>query len=389
MDATVLAVAAGVGLLAAVVGIVLWRRRRAAADTEDTYARALEAWLGGDTATARRLLQELVRRRPDTFAPYLQLGVLLREAGDPGRAAALHRGLILRRDLDPSRKHTARLALVEDLLAGERWDEAAAVLDELGPVAGQSERYWRLLFRQRLGAGDAAAAAEALKQAARRGPREVRDRFRREYALFQLDRALAALRDGDPRAARRLAHPWRKDPDLAPWPAYVEATADEATGDHAKAVEAATRGMHDAPAWAALFLPVLQSSLLATGRYERVVPILESASRDPAAPPSLWIAQAMLHEKVGQREQAVRLLVEKAGDPRLTPALAAPLLRILVRDLPDCDFTRVWSALHLPRELLRWQCEACGHVLEEIHLCCPHCRAVGRIRPLSGPGEGT
>ncbi len=383
MSTVTIAVLAAALLLGGVVAWLLLRRRPDPV-AEDEYAQALERWLAGDLEEARALLQRIVQRHPQAYEPFLQLGNLLRALDDPGRAAALHRGLSLRRDLTVSQRLTVQLALAEDLVAAGQWQEAASVLEQLRSLRGRSERYWILLFRQRVGAGEEEGAARVLQEAAARGPREHQQTFRRRHALFQMDRALRAARAGDAGLARRLVRPFRDDADVRPWALYAEALAAEQMGDHEKAVAAATTGMHDAPAWSDLYLPILQSALLATGRYERVVPILESASRAPDAPPSLWIAQAMLHEKVGQRELAVRLLEEKAADPRLTPALAAPLLRILVQDLPDCDFTRVWSALHLPEALHVWRCRACDARYDQVRLFCPRCQAVGEIVPVTG-----
>jgi lipopolysaccharide biosynthesis regulator YciM len=162
---------------------------------------------------------------------------------------------------------------------------------------------------------------------------------------------------------------------------FVQALSRLGEEEHERAAEVATEGLLKAPELVHLFLPVLQRSLLATGQYSRVVPILESACRNPAAPPELWIALAQLHEKMGDREMAVQVFEEKAGDPRLTPAVASPLLRVLVNDLPDSDFTRIWNTLAKPEAASAWACRRCGAVHDGMRWYCPECGAFDSVGP--------
>ena len=95
----------------------------------------------------------------------------------------------------------------------------------------------------------------------------------------------------------------------------------------------------------------------------------------------------MLQEKIGDREQAVAMLESKRGDPRLTPATAAGYLRILVNDLPDSDFTRVWSALHIAEGPRSWTCRVCGAQSEGVHWYCRSCNSFASFAPPATHGE--
>ncbi len=367
--------------------LLLLRRRITRGVTEDAYTHGLELWLAGDTAGATDALREAVDRDPHAVDPYLQLGNLLRQTGDPRRAAALHRGLGARADLTAQKRISVTLALTEDLLALGMWDEAGDLLDSLLRHNLSAPRFWRARFRQFRGQGREDGAARALKEGARRAPAEAATEFADQYELFQLDRAVRAAQSGRHGDARRFARSVDAAGRHGHLALYVRAFSHLGEEDHERAAELATEGLLKAPAAADLLLPVLRKALLAAGRFERSIPILESACQDADAPPSLWLALAMLQEKIGDREQAVSMLEGKRGDERLTPAVAASYLRILVNDLPDSDFTRVWSALHIPEGPRNWTCRACGREAEGVRWYCRACDSFASFAPPATHGE--
>lgn len=375
-------IALAVLLVAAALWLLLRHRFGRGVD-EDAYTHGLELWLAGDTAGALTALREAVDREPDAVDPYLQLGNLLRVTGDPGRAVALHRGLMARPSLSPRKRISVTLALIEDLLDLQRHDEAGDLLDGLLRHNPAAPRFWRARFRQFRGQGREDAAARALREGARRAPVDAAAEFARDYEYYQLDRAVRAARSGRHGEARRIADKIERDGPRGHLALYVLAYSQLGEDNPERAAELATEGLLLSPADAGLLLPVLQKALLAVGHFERSIPILESACQQQDAPPSLWVALAMLLEKVGDRARAVALLAGKRGDARLTPAAAASYLRVLVNDLPDSDFTRVWSALALPEASVNWRCSACGETPEGIRWHCPSCGRFGSFAPPS------
>jgi len=374
-----IAILVAAAVLIAALLTMLLRTRRAPEHQDDAYIRGLELWLAGDRAGAVDAMRQAVDRDPDGVDPYLQLGNFLRRTGDARRAAALHRSLAARGGLPEAKRQAIALALAEDLIDMGGWEEAGRILAELQRRKPTDPRFWRARYHQFLGGGDAEAAADALKLAAKRLSEPDAARFRADLALFQLDRALQAVRDGRTGDGRRLvkdAESHGADPARA---AYVRALSQLADGRAEAAAETVTDGLLAAPERSELLLPVLQKALLTTGRYERSVPILESACQSAEAPPSLWIALAMLHEKLGDRELAVRLIEGKAEDERLTLAAAAPFLRILVNDLPDCDFKRIWLRLNARAGRNDRRCRECGGTVRELRWVCPACRAIGSV----------
>lgn len=379
-----------IGGVAVLLGGVLWfvlQQRPDASAKEDDYTRGLELWLGGDRPAAIEAMRRAVSAAPESVDPYLQLGLFLRKNGDARRAAALHRGLAARPGLDCTKRTSIALALAEDLNDLGRWDESRALLDDLQKRKPATPRFWHARFRQWLGQGDHDAAARTLREAVRRVDADHQDSFQRRHELFQLDRALDAIRNDATRDAGRLLKDVAEDGPYAARVAHVRALIKLQNGEPEKAAEIATSGLLHAPEESELLLPVLQKSLLDSGRYERTIPVLESACQSDRAPASLWIALALLHEKVGDREMAIRVLESKSGDERLTLAAAAPFLRILIQDLPDSDFTRIWDALHTRTGPRQWHCHDCGAPFAEVRWFCPACHAFDGVEP--GPARTT
>ena len=368
--------------VAAGVALALVFRRRRPASSGDGYTRGLELWLAGDLAGARTAFREAIAADPQAVDPYLQLGNLLRRTGDAKRAAVLHRGLTVRADVPPAQRPAISLALAEDLVALRQWDEAGRVLDAVEASTGRRGRFWRARFAQLFGAGDVEGASRALQRASRQCAGEEAAVFAREHGVFQLDRALAACRQGRPSDVRRLLKGVPASGPLAARRFYVEALAAARDGAHDRAVAIVAEGLQSAPGELAPYLPAMQEILLNSGQYARLVPILEAACREEAAPPALWIALALLYEKLDEREKALDLLESKAGDARLTPDAAAPYLRLLVADHRGTGFGRVWRALHLPGSERRWRCAACGAEQPQVRWFCPACRGFDTYAPI-------
>lgn len=344
------------------------------ADQQDLYLLALERWIEGDLAEAAQLLTKVIDQNPDAVDPYLQLGNLLRLQGQAGKAAILHRGLTVRDQLPRTKKVAVGLALAEDLISLERWQEAGQVLDTLAREASGRPQYWQIRFAQQFGQGDLPDAARTLKKAARKVPERDRNWFDKAYVSFQLDRALEHLRSGETADARARFRDVEKMPHAQQRVGLVAALLAAAEQDTAGAVELASSGLLADSAELELFLPVLRDLLLESGQFSRTIPILERACQGKESPPSLWISLALLYEKVGQRDQALRLLESKARRPGLTPDVAAPFLRKLATEATDTDFHRVWEFLALPLPVSVWSCNSCGRQEKNLRWFCPACR---------------
>ncbi|MBE0565635.1 MAG: tetratricopeptide repeat protein [Krumholzibacteria bacterium] len=361
----------------AVVGILVWRTFRAPVRraVEDGYQQALELWISGERDEAVRVLTSVVKANPEAVDPFLTLGNLLRRRGDASRAAVLHRGLTLRADLPRGKKITVGLALAEDLVALQRWDDAREVLDSVMKDASDRAAYWKVRFAQWQGQGNLPEAARTLKAAPRFVAERDRPWFVKAYVAFQLDRARAHAARGEAADARARLKDVEKIPEAAIRAALVRAVLAAVTDDAHEAVTVASEELLDSPEELAIFLPLLQDVLLRTGQYARTIPILERACQSETAPPRLWISLALLYEKLDQRPKALRLLEAKAGRPNFTPDAAEPYLRVLMREAKGTDAARVWSLLARPARPGSWTCAVCGRREEQVRWFCDDCRA--------------
>ncbi len=368
----------------AVAAGVLWYTFRRPAEVvphEELYQRALELWLEGELEEATNLLKQAVQAHSDSVEPFLQLGNLLRLQGDAARAAVLHRGLTVRAGLSQGQKVSIGLALAEDLLDLGEFADAGAVLDTLVRQATGRTRYWKARFRQFHGLGNRPDAARSLKRARKHVRAKDRPWFEEAYAGYQLDRALEHLRMGELGDARPRLRDVEKIELARTRATLVKAMLAAADGDPTEALTLAADGLLDSPEELAVFLPMLQDVLLKSGQYARTIPILERACQAENAPPSLWIDLAMIYEKVGDREKALRLLESKAGRGNFTPNVAAPFLRLLAGDAPASDFQEVWNLLNMPAPARGWACGRCGRLENGIRWFCPGCLSFNSFNP--------
>jgi lipopolysaccharide biosynthesis regulator YciM len=371
-----------VGSAAVAAAVVLWRiwvRPRPEANADD-YQQALQLWIEGEREDAAAILRRVVQKQPEAFEPFLYLGNLLREMGDAGRAVVLHRGLTMRGELTPGQKIASGLALAEDLLALQQFTEAGQVLDTLQRHSLGNKRYWRARFAQHQGAKELPDAARVLKQAARQLPEHDGAWFREAYASFQLDRAVGHALAGEAGEAKARLRDVENMPESGTRAALVRAILAARADDAAGALTEATDNLLDHPEELDIFLPLLQDALLRGGQFTRTIPLLETACLSENAPASFAINLAILYEKLDQRDKAMRVLTIKTGQADLTPDVAAPYLRMLVRENPETQFARVWKMLQMPRPPVDWVCGQCGRSDPRVRWFCPDCRSFGSHR---------
>jgi len=381
-----------VGLVVlAAVGAVLWRNFRDNSFTphRDDYLHALELWIEGELDDAAALLHKVVHDDPHSLEPFLYLDNLLRIQGDAERAAVLHRGLTVRPDLTLPQKIAVGLSLAEDLNALKRWDEAGQVLDTLMRRTAGRSRYWRARFAQRHGEGNLPEAARTLRNGRKQAPRRDHDWFLGAYASYQLDRALINALAGEQGDAKARLRDVSDLPVARSRAALVTAILAAIDNDAAAAVTVASEQLLHNPEELGIFLPLLQEVLLSTGQYARTIPILERACQAENAPASLWVDLALLYEKLGDREKALRFLQSKAGRAQFTPDAAAPYLKILMSDVADSDVAKIWDKLAMPHAPEYWICRECDHQADHVRWFCPVCQSFDSFSAQPPAGEGT
>lgn len=341
--------------------------------SHEAHADALMHWLDGRLEEARDVLRDHVQQHPDADEPYLHLGILYRLTGDPGRAAALHRSLAVRPGLSQERRVAVGLELAADLIDLRRWQEAGEVLDQLATLARHQARWYRLRFAAAVGRDHLADAVQSLREGEKRLGESDGARLRALRAAWLTDRALMLVREGNDRQARETLNHTRGLAEAAGRSYLIRALLAAHDDDPDGVVRSIETGLSSHPLEMAPALPLIEGLLAEAGHFLRVVPILEEACRRDDSPPSLWIALARLYEKLDRRDDALRLLGGKRGDPRLTPDNAAPYLRLLTAGHPEAPFTRVWNLLTDPLRDRCFVCEGCGRVEPDIRWFCPDC----------------
>jgi len=356
--------------------MALWvalRRPSERPASNEGHADALMHWLDGRLEEARDVLRDHVQRFPDADEAYLHLGILYRLTGDPGRAAALHRSLAVRPGLSQERRVAVGLELAADLIDLSRWQEAGEVLAQLATLARHQARWYRLRFAAAVGRDHLADAVQSLREGEKRLGESDGAGLRALRAAWLTDRALMLVRGGRDREAREALSHVRGLDEAAGRGLLIRALLAAHDHDPDGVVRSIEKGLASYPLEMAPALPLIEGLLAEAGHFLRVVPILEEACRRDDSPPSLWIALARLYEKLDRRDDALRLLSSKRGDPRLTPDNAAPYLRLLTAGHADAPFTRVWNLLTDPLRDRCFVCEGCGRVEPEIRWFCPDC----------------
>ncbi len=362
--------------IVAITAIVFWffsiHRKRSTVQ-EDSYTRGLEQWLSGDISAAILSMREAIDNDPSSIDPYLQLANLLRESGDARRAAVLHRGLTVRPGVSTQKQFSISLALAQDLIVLNKWQEAKELLDTLQRQNPATPIFWQCRFQQWAGMEKHDEAAKTLKSAVKKVSASHKDIFNNWYELYQLDRAQIAISDEQSALAMKLVKSIGKDSSNYSFRLVIESHASLVEQDFEKCAEISTEGLLNFPTHGDLFFPLLEKALLSSGRYERTIPILESACHNDSAPASLIVALAILYDKVGDRERAVRMLSNKSGDPQFTPVAVAPFIKLLVNDLPPSDFTCVWESIYMSPDNLNWQCSECDKAYNSKRWYCSSC----------------
>jgi len=289
--------------------------------------------------------------------------------------------LTVRSNLTLPQQLSIGLSLADDLNALGHWEGSRDILDTLPRVAMSRTRYWKTRFTQWHGLGDHTEAARTLKTAPRQCPEEDRPWFLSAFASYQLDRALTHALDGEAGEAKARLKDVKNIAGTQSRIALVRAIMAAVENDAAGAVSIASDSLLDSPEELDVFLPLLQEVLLQSGQFERSLPILERACQAENAPPSLWIDLAMLYEKLGHRDKAIRLLEGKSGRGPFTPDAAAPYLKMLVEDAPASDFGKVWGMLSMPVSAEGWSCRECSRRDERIRWFCPSCHGFHTYGP--------
>lgn len=235
---------------------------RAARGAEALVRQSLHAALDGDLDRVETLLHRVVGVDPDDIEAYRALGRVCRDRGDVARAVAIHRALVLRRDLEPRQRIDALVELGTSLRAAGEQRRAIAAYEE---ALAQAPRHGRALRALEDLHAERDDPIRALGMARRRGRAGGgRDRAAEAHHLAAI--AESIRRDGRLDVARRVARrAVRRDPDCVE-ARLVAGELEAARGTGGRALEHWLRAAVLAPDRAYAILPRLEAAYARLGR---------------------------------------------------------------------------------------------------------------------------
>jgi lipopolysaccharide biosynthesis regulator YciM len=363
-----------VGGFLAAVGYGAWALSRDAAGepekVETPYQQGLNALLAGHRVEALEAFAETVRLDSDNIDAYIHLGNLLREQGEVERALHIHRELLVRAGQTPSQNRAAREALVYDLIAAGRANEAVMEAEALHDLDRKSQSALRIMLRAHEAARDWEKAFAARAEIAKSSGEQNGDGLARYRAAI----GEIYLRDGKiEEAKRQFKSALRLKHDE---PAALLRLGDiYYESNHSERASVLWKALAEShPAFSHLVLERLEASYFEGGRFGEVGQAYEEMIARNPRDVRVHLALARVHLKKGDLADAARILNEALEiEPDSVPA------RILTADLHRRrgDLTR---ALDDMESLMRgmgsgevYVCASCGEQSEEYWSRCPSC----------------
>jgi len=343
---------------------------RPAPDTP--YQHGLDALLRGDTEEALRAFSETVEIDTDNGDAYLHIGNLLRDRGEAIRALHIHRELTVRSGQTPAQQRAAREALVLDLIAVGRPEEAIDQALELRELDRKNGRALQVLLRAHEAAGDWDRAFEVRSELARaNGERE-----NGALARYRSAAGESFLRAGKTREAeRQFKDALRLDKDH---PAALLRLGDICYGrDHRERAVVLWKGLAlTHPELAHLVVERLETAYFERGRFSDMSETYEELLARNPRDARIHLALARMHIKKGDLAEACHVLGHAL---EIEPgSLPARLLLVNVhRRLGDLSraLDEMETLLRGVPEAERFTCASCGAESKEYWTRCPQCLA--------------
>jgi lipopolysaccharide biosynthesis regulator YciM len=276
-------------------------RARSARGAEALVRQGLHAALDGDLGRVETLLHRVVGVDPDDVEAYRALGRVCRDRGDLARAVAIHRALVLRRDLEPRQRIDALVDLGTSLYEAGEARRAVAAYEEALAHAPRDARALQALERLYAEQGD---PVRALAMARRRG-RAGGERDRAAEARHLAAIAESIRRDGRPDVARRVARrAVRRDPDSVE-ARLVAGELEAARGTGERALEHWLRAAVLAPDRAWAILPRLEAAYARLGRSREWLDWLRARVTRAPDDEAAWLALGRALAESGDPDAAL------------------------------------------------------------------------------------
>lgn len=311
----IIVIALAVVALYPVIRDLVRRRHGAAPD----YVAGLRALLDGDRAGAVEKLKATVDADQSNIDAYIRLGDLLIESGDIERGVRVHENLALRRNLRPGEERQVFRALARDYIRTDRKLKAVSTLEEVVRADRADRASRELLFGLLLETGSWQQCEEFLG-------RVEKEHGDRKWVAGLLARYGGARAKDAPDTAREfLDRALRLDPQAAEARVSL-GDLHLARGRTDEAVRAWQELLKATPGRNALVRDRLERAFYELGRYDDITATYESLLRRVPDDEGLAVTLALIYQKKGDTDRAVRLLettCARDGSPLCQAALAS------------------------------------------------------------------
>ncbi len=336
------------------------------------YRQGLDALLRGDTGEALLAFTETVRIDTDNVDAYIHIGNLLRQRGEPARALRVHRELTVRSGQTLSQQRAVREALVLDLIALERPEQAVEEAEDLRELDRKNGRALHVLLRAHEAAGDWERAFEVRYELARANG----ERGNGSLAKYRSAAGESYLRAGKSQEAeRQFKSALRLEKNNLV--ALLRLGDICYRRDHRERAVVLWRGLAQThPAMAHLVLERLETAYFERGRMSEMARAYEELLALNPRDARIWLALARMHVKKGDLPEAVRAL-ERALTIEPESMTARLLLVDVHRRLGDLSkaLDEMETVLRGVPRAERFTCASCGSASDEYWTRCPDCLA--------------
>lgn len=341
------------------------------------YFRGLNFLLNEQQDQAIDAFIEAVQNDPDTQELHFALGNLFRRRGEYQRAVRVHEHLLGRGDLSRADRDRAQHALAQDFLRAGLLDRAEAALQKLTGTRYESEAHLSLLAiyersREWTQAAEVAQKLDETEQAS----------YSTRRAHHLCEQAAERVAAGDVAAAAQLLQQAAVLAPQAPRPAIDAAQLQLRAGDSTAAFDTLLALSETAPMALPLYAAALQQAALASQRGGEALALLQ---RRYAASPSIDVLEAIMALGGTPMPSDVPETDAVALTPRdgyIAHLGHHPSLVAASRWLAGEEFTheqfhpQVQRALdQAVRPLMRYRCAACGFEAHQYFWHCPGCQA--------------
>ncbi len=343
----------------AVAGISIYRWQKLRQSGGENFVKGLLAIVEGDFASAKNFLQLAARQNTHNIEAFVLLGDLLRQEGKLVAAKRIHTSLLARAFIKPGQKARVYKSLALDAF---REGELPKALEYIKQAIALKPDGWSYDF-----ALDVLERLERFGEAAELLAKTGADG--KLMALYKVEEGKRVAED-DPHRARLLyKEALKHDQDcIAAMLAIGDAYASE--GRYRDALEWWSKVLERFPQRGHIVLDRIESAYYELGEFDKAASLYRKVL---LTHPDAWrirLALARIHEKMGELDEALRI-IDAAEERNEVLTLAKARLACIMGRSKEASaaIDEVLQGKLAPR----YTCSSCGYSTSEPLWRCPKC----------------